>query len=134
MGPGRIETLVNIGMFKSCSCRSTSLVGVMLLFVVLCSYLIYLSFPLIGVIWAESLAIYLPGASGSKAQMIAAHGVVRVIIPDTSKIIWHLRNMLSAPSGALQFQMYFRLVSMEITCLGLHPLKSLAQAWSHREG
>ena len=60
---------------------SSVFVGIILFLVLLmCSYIVYPSFLLIGVVGAMSLVITLPGASRSKAQMVVLHGRVVAIV------------------------------------------------------
>ena len=47
----------------------------------MCSYLVYPSFPLIGVVGAICDSDDLPGASGSKVQMVVLHGAVSTTVP-----------------------------------------------------
>ena len=54
----------------------------------MCSYLVYPSFPLIGVVGAVSLVINLPVASGFKAQKFTPGGAVRSIVLVALEVIW----------------------------------------------
>ena len=52
----------------------------------MCSYLVYPSFPLIGVVGSGSLGITLPDASGPKPQILIPHGRVKSSVPDTLEV------------------------------------------------
>ena len=63
------------------------------------SYLVYLSFPLIGVVGAMPLMTTLSGSGGSKAQMVVPHGGVRVTVQVTPEGTCH-SPMLLGTSGS----------------------------------
>ena len=73
----------------------------------MCSYLIYPSFPLIGVVGNVcDYVINLPGASGCKAQLVAPHGVISAMVPFTPLVIPYSWRSLSAPgvcSASVEF-------------------------------
>ena len=89
----------------------------------MCSYLVYRSPALIGVVGAISLVINLPGASGTM------HG------SDGCSSWCSQGHGSSNPKGCLagvtpQSWRSFRPAPTEVTCSGLLLLKLLAQAWS----
>ena len=96
----------------------------------MCSYLVYTSFPLIGVVGLSvTLIIYLPGASKSKAQMVAPCGAVRAMVPVTPLVTpcsWRSLNGLEVCSTILRLVRacshrdgLLVALSVEVTALGL---------------
>ena len=76
------------------------------------SYFVYPSFPLIGVVGTVSLVITFPGASGSKAQMVAPCGGAGATKPVTLDVTCHSWRLLQSWRS-------FTPAPMEVTGLGL---------------
>ena len=99
----------------------------------MCSYLVYPSFPLIGVVGAVSLVISLPGASESKVQMVVPHGVVRAMVLVTQEVTGYSQRLLKLlgvdPGGYLGLlPRRFGPAPMKVAGMGLLLWRSLAGA------
>ena len=97
----------------------------------MCSYLVYSSFPLIDVVGAVPLVINLPGASGSKAQMVAPHGTVRATVSVTLEVTQCSQRLLCNLNivRACSFVgCLLEAAPAEVTALGLLQQRLLAQA------
>ena len=120
----------------------------------MCSYLVYPSFPLIGVVGAVCVSgDQSSRCSGCKAQMVALYGAVRATVPVTPLVIPYSWRSLGTPgicSAPVEFAVSVLLwsrslaqscfckcpsswsVSAEVPCLGLVLQGSLAPVYSLR--
>lgn len=85
----------------------------------MCSYLVYPTFPLIGMVGAVcDSSDQFSGSIGSKSQMFAFHDAVRATVPVTWLVTTYSCRLLGIPGFALQYQRLLGPAPKEIACLG----------------